>query len=138
MLFNIAKEQLMEGTIDLVDDTIKVALLTSAHSTDIDTQEYWSDVSANEVSGTGYVAGGQELMNRAVTKDDVNDQGVFDADDSAWAASTITARYAAIYKDTGTPATSPLILVIDFGSEQSSTANTFSIQWSVNGILTLV
>jgi hypothetical protein len=137
MTFNIAKQLFAQADIDLLVDDIKVALLTNAHTTDIDAQQYFSDISANEASGTGYTAGGQLLSNKSVVKNDTNDQGVFDADDTTWAASTITARYAVIYKDTGTAATSPLIAIVDFTSDQASTANSFTIQWSVNGILTL-
>jgi hypothetical protein len=134
---NKAKELLMEGSFDLVNDTIKVMLLTDTHTTDIDAHEYIDDVSANEVSGTGYVAGGATLANKTVTKDNTDDEGVFDADDVTWSTSTITARYAVVYKDTGTPATSPILNIIDFGSNQVSTAGDFTIQWGTEGILNI-
>ena len=60
---------------------------------------------------------------------------VLDSADPAWAASTITARYAAYYKDTGTPSTSPLLSLVDFESDQSSVSGTFTIVQSANGIL---
>jgi hypothetical protein len=60
---------------------------------------------------------------------------VLDSADPAWAASTITARYAAYYKDTGTPTTSPLLSLVDFESDQSSVSGTFTIVQSANGIL---
>jgi hypothetical protein len=60
---------------------------------------------------------------------------VLDSVDPAWAASTITARYAVYYKDTGTPATSPLLSLVDFESDQSSVSGTFTIVQSANGIL---
>jgi hypothetical protein len=62
---------------------------------------------------------------------------VFDADDVVWTSSTITARGAVLYKDTGTPSTSPLICYIDFGSNKSSNGADFTIQWSSSGILKL-
>lgn len=134
---NYARQQFLRGTFDLLNNTVKVMLLTSSHSTNIDTQEVISDVSANEVAGTAYVAGGGTLANKAVTKDNTNDKGVFDADDLTWAASTITARYAVIYKDTGTPSTSPILRIIDFGSNQSSSGGNFTLQWDAGGILTM-
>ena len=127
----------MNGGIDLDTDTIKVMLLTSTHANNADTQEFIDDVSANEVSGTGYTAGGATLANKAVTQDNTDDEGVFDADDVSWAASTITARYAVIYKDTGTPATSPIIAIIDFGEDKVSSAGAFTITWAAEGILNL-
>jgi len=134
---NATKKNLMNGGIDLDTDTIKVMLLTSTHANNADTQEFIDDVSANEVSGTGYTAGGATLANKAVTQDNTDDEGVFDADDVSWAASTITARYAVIYKDTGTPATSPIIAIIDFGEDKVSSAGAFTITWAAEGILNL-
>ena len=134
---NATKKNLMNGGIDLDTDTIKVMLLDSNHSNNADTQEFIDDVSANEVSGTGYTAGGATLANKAVTQDNTDDEGVFDADDVSWAASSITARYAVIYKDTGTPATSPIIAIIDFGEDKVSTSGAFTINWDAEGILNL-
>jgi len=116
--------------------TIKVMLVTSDYAPDIDTHEFISDVT-NEASGTGYTTGGIVLTNRTVTVDDTNDWAKYDADDISWAASTITARGAVIYKDTGTDTTSPLIAYIDFVSDKSSTAADFIITWHANGIFTI-
>lgn len=134
---NSFKKHIMNGGIDLDTNTIKVMLLTNSHSQDQDNHEFIDDVSANEVSGTGYTAGGATLANKAVTQDNTDNEGVFDADDVTWSTSTITARYAAIYKDTGTPSTSPLIAIIDFGSDKSSSAGNFTIAWAAEGILNL-
>ena len=112
-------------------------LLDSSHSQDIDDYEFIDDVSANEVSGTGYTSGGAALASKAVTVDDTDDEGVFDAADTTWSTSTITARYAVLYKDTGTPSTSPIICIIDFGSDKSSSAGNFTISWNAEGILNL-
>lgn len=134
---NSFKKHIMNGGIDLDTDTIKVMLLDSNHSNDIDAQEFIDDVSANEVEGTGYTAGGAALASKAVTQDDTDDEGVFDAADLTWSNSTITARYAAIYKDTGTPATSPIVAIIDFGEDKVSSAGNFTITWAAEGILNL-
>lgn len=134
---NTAKEKLMEGVFDLVNNTIKVMLLTSSHTTNIDTQEFIDDVSANEVSGAGYSAGGATLGSKTVTADNTDDEGVFDAADTAWSTATITARYAVVYKDTGTPATSPILCIIDFGADKVSTGGTFQITWAAEGIVNI-
>lgn len=138
VLYNIFKAEAMKGNIDLENDTIKVALLTSSYTPDIDTHQHYDDLT-NEVSssGTGYTTGGQALTTKAVTQDNTDDEGVFDADDTTWASSTITARYAVIYKDTGTPSTSPLIGYIDFGSDQESDSGDFTIEWATEGIINL-
>lgn len=126
----------MDGSIDLDTDTIKVMLVTSSYTPDQDVHDFKDDIT-NEVSGTGYTAGGTALANKAVTADNTDNEGVFDADDVTWASSTITARGAVIYKDTGTPSTSPIICYIDFGSDKSSSAGNFTISWNAEGILNL-
>jgi hypothetical protein len=63
---------------------------------------------------------------------------VLDSVDPSWATSTITARYGVIYRDTGTPATSALIALLDFGSNQTSTGGTFLITFSAAGIVYVV
>ena len=137
VIFNSVKADLLNADIDLAADTIKVALTTSSYTPDQDAHDFFDDIT-NEVTGTGYTADGATLANPAVTIDDTDNEGVFDADDTAWTDSTITARYAIIYKDTGTPATSPLIAAIDFGTDKISTAGTFTIQWATEGILNLL
>lgn len=137
-LYNGYKVNAMKGAIALLTDTIKVALLTTAYTPDIDNHKFLSDVNANESSGAGYTAGGNTLTSPTVTEDDVNDRGVFGAANASWPSSTIAnARYALIYKATGTPSTSPLIGYIDFGSQQSSSGDTFQIQWNALGIFAL-
>lgn len=134
---NSFKKHIMNGGIDLDTDTIKVMLLDDNHSQDQDAHEFIDDVSANEVSGTGYSAGGAALANKAVTQDNTDNEGVFDADDLTWSSSSITARYAAIYKDTGTPGTSPILAILDFGEDKTSTSGNFTIQWADEGILNI-
>lgn len=124
----------MNGTIDLDSDTIRVALVTSSYTADIDNHEFFSDVT-DEVVGAGYVADGAEITNKTVTQDDTNDQGKFDGDDVEWTTSTITARAGVIWKDTGNDATSPLIRYHDFGADKSTTGTTFKITWDATGIL---
>jgi hypothetical protein len=136
VIYNNFKKLIMNGGIDLDTDTIKVALVTSSYTPDQDTHDFFDDVT-NEVVGTGYTAGGASLASKAVTADNTDNEGVFDADDVAWTTSTITARGAVIYKSTGTAGTSALIAYLDFGSDKISTAGTFTIAWNAEGILNL-
>jgi hypothetical protein len=123
--------------IDLDSDSIKVMLCTSTYTPDQDTHQYKSSVT-NEVTGTGYTAGGTALSSVAVTYTGATNVWAFDAADVSWASSTITARYAVIYDSTpGTDATRPLIAYVDFGSDVSTTAGTFSIVWDSTGIATV-
>lgn len=126
-LVNTAKKKLLDGDIDLVNDTIKLMLLTSSHTPNIDTEEFIDDVSANEVSASGtYSAGGGTLGTKSVTVDTTNDRAYFDAADVSFTSATITARYAYLYKDTGTPGTSPIIGYYDYLENKSSTSGTFT------------
>lgn len=122
--------------VDFLSDTIKVALTTSSYTPNQDTHEFFSDVT-NEVSGTGYTAGGATLATKTVSYDSSTNIVKLDADDTSWSSSTITARYAVIYKSTGTASTSPLLGYVDFGQDESSSSATFQIQWSSDGILRL-
>lgn len=136
LIYNYFKTHIMDGGIDLDTDTIKVALVTSTYTPNADTHEDFADVT-NEITGTGYTAGGAALASKTVSIDTTDDEGVFDAADVTWTSSTLTARGAVIYKDTGTAATSLLICYLDFGSDQSSSAGDFTIQWNSEGILNL-
>lgn len=113
-------------------DTIKVALLTSSYTPNQATDHVWSDISANEVSGTGYTAGGATLTTptQGVTSHVLKLTG----DNSAWTSSTITARYAAIYD---TSVSNKLLGYVDFGGNVASTAATFTIAWDAGGIFTI-
>lgn len=124
--------------IDWDSDTIKVMLVGSAYSPNQDTHDYLDDVVANEVSGTGYTAGGATLASKTITYDGANNVTVLDAADVTWASSTITARYAVIYDDAGaTNAQKALLGYVDFGSDQSSTSGNFTITWDATGIFRL-
>lgn len=135
VIYNSFKSKIMDGSIDLDTDTIKVALVTSTYTPNQDTHEDYADIT-NEVVGTGYTAGG-ETLTVTISTDDTDNEGVFDATDVTWTSSTITARGAVIYKDTGTPGTSWFVCYIDFGADKTSTAGTFTLAWNAEGILNL-
>jgi hypothetical protein len=121
--------------IDFDSDTIKVMLTTSTYTPNQDTHVYLSDVT-NEVTGTGYTAGGATLANKTIGYTAGTNVIKLDADDVTWASSTITARYAVIYDDTpSTTATKPLLGYVDFGADQSSSNGNFTITWDAAGIL---
>jgi hypothetical protein len=138
VLYTKFPAKLANKEIDWDSDTIKVALVTSSYTPAQDTHDYWDDVSANEVAnGNGYTTGGATLGSKTITQDDATNKQTFDAADTSWTASTITARYAVIYNSTpGSGATNPLIGYVDFGSDQSSSSGTFLIQWNAAGIFT--
>lgn len=123
------QNQMNGGAVDLDTDTITVSLHTSTYTPDFDTHDFFDDVT-NEVSnGSGYTTGGAALSGKVVSLDTASDFAYFDADDLTWTALTKTFRYAVIRKNTGTASTSPVIALIDFGTNQSPSAIDFTLQW---------
>ena len=123
----------MNGTIDLDSDSFKVMLVRSAYSPNIDTHKKASDVT-NEITGTGYTAGGRALSGLSVSQDNGGDEGVWDGADVIWASSSLSAAGAVIYDTT---AASNLICYFDFGGYQVSSSGTFTISWNSEGIINL-
>jgi hypothetical protein len=121
--------------IDFLSDTIKVALTTSSYTPNQDTHDFFDDVTNEVANGNGYTSGGATLGSKTLAN--TNNVVKFDAADTSWTTSTITARRAVIYKDTGSASTSPLLAWVDFGADVSSSSGTFQITWDSAGILTI-
>ena len=135
---NEAKGSILNNEFDWAGNTYKLMLLTSSHTNNIDTQQYISDVSTNETSGTGYTAGGATVSGLTVTVDDATDTAFLDATNLTFSNVTITFRYGALYEDTGTPATSKIVAIIDFtGADLAPYAGDFAITWATDGIVKL-
>lgn len=135
VIYNSFKRDGMGSAINLDTDTIKAMLVTSAYTPDPDAHTKRSDVT-NEVTGTGYTAGGAALANKTLTADNTGNKGVFDADDLVWSTATITARAAVLYKSRGGAASADeLIMYVDFGADVTSTGDDFTIAWNAAGIL---
>lgn len=117
------------GNIDMNTDTFYVMLTTNSYTPNKKTHTKRSDVT-NEVSGTGYTAGGQAVT-QTVTNDTVNDRTDITFADVSWVGSTITARYAVIYKRRGGASSADeLVAACDFGSDISTTAGTFTLDFT--------
>ena len=116
--------------------TPKAMLLNNTHVSDIDTQQFIDDVSTNEVSGTGYTAGGQTLTNITSTQDNTNDRVDVDCDDLTWSSLTVSnIRYVVFYVDSGTPATSPILSIQQFPSVENRTVEDLQITIASGGFL---
>lgn len=130
-------QSLFNKEIDFDSDTIKVMLCTSAYTPDQDTHRYKSDVT-NEITGSGYTAGGITLTSATVTYDAANNRITFDAADAEWNPATITARHVVIYDATpGADTTRPLIAFMSYDADVSSTAAPFRLIWDAAGICSL-
>lgn len=119
-----------DGTavVDWDTDTIKVTLHTATYAPDKDAHDFFNDIT-NEITGTGYTAGGITLSGKSVVVNAATDTVRFLAANISWTTATFTARYAVVRKDTGTATTSPVICYFDFGSDQSVSNGTFAINW---------
>jgi hypothetical protein len=127
LIYNSFIRDALVGNIDMDTDTFKVMLTTSAYTENKDTHTKRSDVT-NEVTGTGYTAGGASTTVTVAAVDTANDDVEITIGAASWATSTITARKAVIYKSRGGAASADeLVCVIDFGSDVVSTAGTFTL-----------
>ena len=147
--FNKFKKYILDGTIDVAHDTIKVMLVTSAYTFDA-TDDILADiiispspeVTAVASPDNGYTTGGEALTGQAVTFTDSPSQSKFDANDVTWTALTATFRGAVIYAS-GTlgddNVVDPLIAYILFDTTPADVVVNginYTIQWSANGIFT--
>ena len=115
--------------------TYRMSLHTSSLVPNEDTHENFDDLT-DEVSGTGYAAGGDDIGDPTISRDD--DNNVIKIDWADYTFSTLTVpeiRYAVIYEDTGTPGSSTIIAILDFGSNQASVAADFIVKINTHGVL---
>lgn len=136
-LFGLTLEKMLIDTAgqSLEAETHKVLMVTDTFTPNFDTMDFRDDVT-NEVTGTGYTAGGIALTATEVTL--ASGLLTFDAADSSWASSTIANAMASIfYFNVGLNTTDQLIVLSDFVTAASTTNGTFTIQWSASGIFTL-
>ena len=130
------KVALLNGEMDFSSDTsqtFKIALYTNSASFDASTTAY---TTTNEISGTGYTAGGNTLtIATNPTSDTGGTVAYLDFSDTTWTSATITARGALIYKSGGT---NPAIAVLDFGADKSTISGTFKVEFPVSKATTAI
>ena len=112
------KAELYEGIHDLLTDEIKIALYTAEANLNEATTAYSSD---NEVSGTGYTAGG--VVMTGITINTSGYTAYVGFNDVVFNAS-VTARCALLYNATQG---NKSIAVLDFGSDKTSTNFTITM-----------
>lgn len=101
-------------------DTFKIALYTSSASLDDTTTAYSA---TNEVSGTGYSAGGNTLTVSQVPTS-TGTTAFLDFADTTWSSATITANGALIYNSSQSD---KAVAVLAFGGDKTSTNGDFTI-----------
>jgi uncharacterized Zn-binding protein involved in type VI secretion len=128
------KSELLSGVHDFATagDTFKLSLYTS--SSTINNASTTVYTTSDEVANSGsYTAGGGSLANQAVSTDGTT--AIVDFDDLSFTSATITARYALIYNSTDS---NKAVCVLDFGTDQTSTSGTFTIQFPSAGASTAI
>lgn len=117
------KQEVLLGVHDLDTDTLKLALFTAEADLGATTTVYST---ANEVVGTGYVAGGNTLTGVTVLTSGTT--AYVDFADSTWNPASFTARGALIYNASKG---NKSIAVLDFGSDKTATTS-FTVQMPAN------
>lgn len=127
LIYNSGLDDAVRANVDFDTDTFKVMALGAAYTENKDTHTKRSDLT-NEVTGTGYTAGGNTVT-VTVTKDTANDRIDISLGGTTWPASTISgAQKFAYYKSRGGASTADeLVAVIDNGSAVSTTAGTLTL-----------
>tara|TARA_R100000773_G_C4107269_1_gene49190 strand:- start:4 stop:435 length:432 start_codon:yes stop_codon:yes gene_type:complete len=119
------KQEILVGTHNFTassGNTFKLALFTSSATLGASTTAF--DASDNEVSGTGYSSGGQNLT--SVTPTTSGTTALCDFDDETFSTATITANGALIYNSS---ASNKAVCTLAFGGDKTSTAGDFTIQF---------
>jgi len=137
VLTNSFKAELLKGlhSFDTAGATpagnaFKIALYTSSTTIDTTTTAYGGP--SNEVSGTGYSAGGNALTNTGVGTTTVT--SFTDFSDTSWTSASFTARGCLIYNSSTVTGltTNAAVCGITFGGDKTVSSGTFTIQFPTN------
>ena len=122
-LTNSFLQQILLGEHDLETDTLKMALYTASADLNQSTTVYST---TNEISGTGYTAGGETLTD--VTVNLSGSTAYVSFTNPSWNPASFTARCALIYNSSKS---NKSIAVLDFGSDKTTTS-IFTVQLPAN------
>lgn len=130
VIYNEFKYRLGTGAIDLANDTLKM-ILVAGHSVDIDGDTTYADVSGDEVSGTGYTAGGATLSGVAWAKDTSGDRAWLDANNVTYTGLDVgTPSHAILYDDTASD-----YLIAAWEVTTPSNTGNYTLQFGASGIM---
>ena len=118
---------------------IKAAVVAAGYTVDQNLHDFFNDIT-NEVTGTGYTAGGNALSTGTVTVSGAGLVTVDLADPAVWsqnAGGFSTGRRVIIYHDTGVSTTSRLIAYsADFGADKGNVDGDFTVTLNASGLFT--
>jgi len=125
---NTFKKELLQGKhdFDTSSDTYNLAMYTSLATLGASTENY---ITSNEVSSSGYTAGGKALVNQGVKVSSA--VAITSFANLSFTGVTLSAQGALIYNTTtdGGSGTTDAVCVLDFGGVKTATAGTFTIQF---------
>ena len=131
-VYNNFKEQLLLKMIDLDTDDLKIALYSSAPAYPDGAAPAYA--ATNEISASGYTAGGMSLSGLTVAQDDTNDRASLDATDPTWTSLATATILAALLYDNTTATKWDLIL---WEIATNSNGGNYTLQFGANGLLLL-
>jgi hypothetical protein len=114
-------------------NTFKIALFTSSATLGAGTTAY-AATGMNEMSGTGYTAGGKALTSVTPSLDSTT--ACCDFDDISWTSATFTANACLIYNDSASG--DPAVCAVAFGGDKSVSSGTFTIQFPAKAATTAI
>jgi hypothetical protein len=129
------------GPIDFDTDTLKIMLMNTTEDGLSDAtrraKDFRDDVTANEITGTNYTAGGATLASPTIASDGTNGYKVTFTNPT-WATATFTAYGAWVYKALGGASSAdPLIGYWTFGGAVTATAGTFTVTIPAGGLVVI-
>ena len=136
-VYNRGKAVLANGTVDWDTTAVKVMLVTSTYTYNVD-HNTRSQVT-NEITNGGYTAGGVNLTGRVVTQNDTNDRAELAASNTLFASLAAGDQpYAAIvYRNSGAAATDDLISYNVLTTPPAPNGGDYTIVWDATGVLRL-
>jgi hypothetical protein len=124
------KAELYEGIHDLIDDTIKIALFNANADLTASTTVYSTN---QEVTGTGYTAGGNTLTGATVRSSGTTAYVSFD--NTSWSSASFTSRGALIYNSSKANRS---VAVLNFGSDKIVANGTLTIEFPSNDVTSAI
>ena len=133
---NSFKTEILKAVHDFTatsGDTFNIALFTSSATLGAGTTAY-AATGMNEMSGTGYTAGGKALTSVTPSLDSTT--ACCDFDDISWTSATFTANACLIYNDSASG--DPAVCAVAFGGDKAVSSGTFTIQFPAKAATTAI
>jgi hypothetical protein len=139
VFYAYGKTALIDNSIDLVNDTIKMGILKDTYAVSTTSHIYWDDVSTHEIPAAGaYHSGGATLTNIAITTVIADEESKVDCDDVVLSFSAATMQYLVFYKDTTQATNSPLIAYVDLETPVTYDSEVLSVIVNTDGLIRVV